>query len=72
MGNILEFTGLTSIKEPVDIVLEKAKLWGMDRCIILGFGEGAELIFGGSFSESGEILLLLELGKMEVLSNGRD
>jgi hypothetical protein len=53
-------------------MLEKAKDWGMDRCLVIGFHDDHSVSFGGSFSDSGDIVLLLELAKQYILNNHMD
>lgn len=57
--NITPFTGFTRHPEPPESLLEKAKLWGMDKCVVIGTNENDELIFGGSFSGEADILFLV-------------
>lgn len=69
MAEIVHLHPITTLSETPESALEKAKEWGMDRCLILGFKEDNSVQFGGSFSEAGDILLLLELGKQYILGN---
>lgn len=68
MGELIQFSGITCVPEPPEGVLEKAKSWGMDRCLVLGFTEDNETRFGGSFSQLGDMLILLELAKRNLLA----
>lgn len=67
MTNILPFTGTTTVDQPPETVLERAKGWGMERCVILGYRPDGSVAFGGSFSDTGDILLLLELARQFVI-----
>lgn len=67
-ADILAFTGDTKIQDRPETVLEKAKGWGMERCIVLGWKEDGSFCFGGSFSELGEIVLLLRCGEQHLMS----
>ena len=69
MADIIKMGGLTFAPESPESVLEKAKGWGMERCIVAGFNERGGLIFGGSFAEAGDIVLLLEMAKKFVIEN---
>ena len=69
MADILPMQGITFAPETPESVLEKAKAWGMERCIILGFDEHGGLISGGSFCEAGDIVLLLEMAKKFIVEN---
>lgn len=68
MADILPFRGNTIIPDdPVD-VMEKAKAWGLSRVVICGTTPEGEFIFGGSHSEIGETLLLLEIARRRLLA----
>ena len=69
MAEIIKFSGLTSLPEPPKTLLQKAKKWGMKKCIVIGTDAEGKTIFGGSFSDAAEIVLLLELAKKFVLEN---
>lgn len=66
MGQVIEFTGATSVPEDPAITLERAKGWGLKSVVIIGFTPDDELQFGGSISDAPEILLLLELAKKRL------
>jgi hypothetical protein len=67
MADILHFTGNTILPaDPIEI-LEKAKAWGLERVVVLGWKEGGEFMFGGSHSEVAEANLLLDLGKRALI-----
>lgn len=57
----------TTAKETPESFLEKAKDWDMDRCVVVGFDENGSLRCGASFSEIGEMLIMLELTKQRLL-----
>ncbi len=67
-AEVVPFPGDTKIDEPPEGVLEKAKAWGMERCIVLGWKEDGTFCFGGSFSELGEIILLLRSGEHHLMA----
>ena len=69
MADILRFDGMTFLPESPESVLDKAKEWGMTRCMIVGSNENGDLVFGGSFADAGDMVLLLELAKKFVLDN---
>ena len=66
--NVVAFNGNTRIDQPPPEILEKAKDWGMSRCLIVGIDDDGEFHFGGSFSDAGEMVLLLEEAKRRVLA----
>lgn len=72
MGDVTRLPTITTVPEPPDQMLEKAKEWGLERVIIIGANENGELIWGGSFSEVDGILLLLEMAKRELLTDVAD
>ena len=51
----------------MEVALEKAKGWGMEMCCILGFDKDGKLVFGGSTSDNGKIMIMLEAAKLEVI-----
>ena len=67
-ADVVSFTGETTLDEPPAGLLEKAKDWGMVRCLVIGTHEDGSLAIGGSFSDVGEMLLLLERAKRDVLA----
>lgn len=67
MGEVLKFRGITTVDEPPESILEKAKGWGMTQCVVLGFDEHAGLKFGGSLSDAGQIMLMLEAARLELI-----
>lgn len=69
MADVIPFTGLTYAKDDPEAILEKAKVWNMERCVIIGYDEKENMKFGGSFCEAGEILMLLELAKKFIIEN---
>ena len=69
MAEIINLSGVNFLPETPKSVLQKAKKWGMKRCIVIGFDENERVIFGGSFSDAGDILMLLELAKKHLLEN---
>jgi len=62
-GEIVRF-----VTERPEAVLETAKGWDMERCIILGWKGDGTFCFGGSFSELGEIILLLRAGEHHLMT----
>jgi hypothetical protein len=69
MGEVLRFRGITTVDETADQVLEKAKTWGMAKCIIIGLDDAGILKFGGTLSEAGEIMIMIEAAKIELIKN---
>ncbi len=39
----------------------------MEMCVILGLDENGKLVFGGSTSDNGKIMIMLEAAKLEVV-----
>jgi hypothetical protein len=69
MAEILQFNGVTFLPESPKAMLQKAKKWDMKRCVVIGFDANGEMVFGGSFAEAGDILMLLELARQFVVNN---
>ena len=65
--NIVQFTGTTILPDTSESVLEKAKQWGLSKVMVVGLSEDNDLLFGGSFSEAGDMLLVLEWAKKAIL-----
>lgn len=66
---VIPFTGFTTLSEPCESLLEKAKLWGMEKCLVIGIDEEGALLFGGSFWNEGESILMLERAKKIIVDN---
>ena len=64
---VIQFPGITTADWPPEVALEKAKGWGMEMCCILGFDKDGKLVFGGSTSDNGKIMIMLEAAKLEVI-----
>jgi len=69
MAEIVKFTGCTYLPAKPKDILQQAKKWGMDSCIVIGFDGEANLKFGGTTCELGEILEMLELAKKFAVDN---
>ncbi len=66
-SNVVQFSGITTIDESPQTTLEKAKCWGMEKCMVIGLDANNQLCFGGSWSEAGEMLLTLEAAKQQII-----
>ena len=71
MADIVEFPGETIVSEPPVVFLERAKAWGMDRCIVVGLDETDKIHYGSSFADIGDMLIMIELFKREILEGLR-
>jgi len=67
MGEVLPFEGLTTVEIPPAELLDKAKEWGMTKCLVIGVDVDGDLCFGGSFSDVPLINLLLDHAKLHIL-----
>ena len=67
MGKIIEFTGDTCVDLPPENLLEKAKGWEMEHCLVIGYDDEGDLCFGGTTCETSDILFLLERAKMYLM-----
>lgn len=66
-ADVLAFTGSTTADEPAESLLEKAKAWGMTRCLVVGDDENGKLRIGGSISDVAELLFLLKRAERNLL-----
>ena len=57
--NVTKMTGLTTAKDTIENILEKAKDWGMKDCLVMGVDENDDLMFGGNTSETADIYWIL-------------
>jgi hypothetical protein len=64
---VIAFTGTTRLPDDPNVALEKAKAWGLERVVICGWTETGKFHFGGSHSELGETMLLLDICKAKLL-----
>ena len=67
-AEVINFPGDTTLPEPPAATLEKAKGWDLESCVIVGWDRKGDLVLGGSFCETGEILILLEKAKMHLMA----
>lgn len=69
VSNVIDFNGTTTLWEPPDSVLEKAKGQFQDgsNVLIIGLGKDGELWFGGNCSNLAEIVLLLAQAQKAAL-----
>jgi len=69
VGDVVRFTGITTIGCTPEEVLEKAKEWGMEACCVVGFDKDNVLQFGGSTSDVAQVILMLELAKNQMIKD---
>lgn len=66
MGDVVSFGGITTVPEPADDILQRAVGQDLELVMVVGWKDG-ELWFSGNRSETGDLLLCLELAKQEVM-----
>ena len=66
-SNVVAFTGQTTVDEPPEQALEKAKSWGLTRVVIVGEDEDGNLKWGMSFGDAATINWLLDLAKYDLI-----
>jgi hypothetical protein len=66
MENVAMFPGA---EVPVDIMLEKAKEWGLKSVVIVGEDKTGALCYGMSMSYAPEAVFLLESAKAAVMDD---
>ncbi len=69
MAEIHRFPGNTILQEPMDNFLTKVPEWNLDRGIVIGLDKEGEFCFGGNFSDTAEIVLLLEIAKHKMVTD---
>lgn len=69
MAEIVKFNGNTILPTTPKSILQQAKSWGMERCLVVGEDAEGNLKFGGSFCDAGDVLMLLELAKKFIIDN---
>jgi hypothetical protein len=69
MAEVVKFPGNTLLPTTPKKILQQAKSWDMDRCLVIGEDAEGKLKFGGSFCEAGDVLMMLELAKKFILEN---
>lgn len=69
---VVPFTGITTVDEPANQILEKAKDWDLDRCLVVGTDQEGKLVFGGNESDLGTMLLILERAKHYLMTEMDD
>lgn len=67
-NTVVEFTGITKLKMPVDRVLESAK-GELEEVIIIGYDKDGEEYFASTYSDGGILLWLLERAKKQLLED---
>ncbi len=68
----MPFDGVTTAPESADSLLEKAKGWGLDDVLILGFDAKGKFAFGGNMSSNPEILWLLAQAQKWLMDENMD
>jgi hypothetical protein len=72
-SNVIPMRGLIMYQdEAPEITLEKAKAWGMKRCVVVGESPDGKLIFGMSFSDVETINWMLDLAKAQLIFDVRN
>lgn len=67
VNEVVPFPGNTILPEAPNSILEKAKTWGLERCLVIGWDDNGEFIHGGSHCDIAGNILLLELAKKRQL-----
>ena len=71
-NKVVPFTGITTVDVPPEKVLESAKEWGMEYCLIIGNDKDNDLCFGGNTSDKLKMLMLLERAKQLLMQTYDD
>ncbi len=68
MGKVIEWSGITKVDFTPDFLMDKARKWDMEHCLIIGHTESGELRFGGTTCDTAEVLLLLERARLVLMA----
>ena len=71
MGDVTDFPGLRYDREEPEAILEKAKGWDLEDCVVIGVRDDGEIMVGGNTSDPQLIVYLLAVAQKEVLDLGR-
>lgn len=69
MTKVLQFSGQTKVDTPAVDLLEVAKLWGMEKVLVVGFDDDGDLCFGGNFSDHPLINFMLDKAKHSLMED---
>ena len=67
--NVIEFPGMTKVDYTPAYLMEKAREWDMEHCLIVGCTKEGELKFGGTTCDTAKILLLLERARIVLMAD---
>lgn len=67
--NVIAFTGETYLDIPVDKILNSALSATLDSAIVIGRTQDGNLYISSSMGDSAEILMMLEITKMDVMEH---
>ncbi len=66
--NVIEWPGVTTVDFTPDFVLDKAREWDMEHCLVVGHTKDGELRFGATTCDVAEVLLLLERARINLMN----
>lgn len=66
MGEIVKFSGITTLDLPADRVLEEA-IGCLDQVVVVGFTKDGDEYFASSTADGGDTLWMLERAKKRLL-----
>lgn len=69
MTNVLDFRVRPPAPAPANDLLDRAKLWGMDTVLVVGFDDDGDLCFGGNITDQPMINFMLDKAKQSLLSD---
>lgn len=72
MNNVIRIPTITVVDDKPENVLNLAKSWEMEHCLVVGHDHEGNLTFGGTTSDLEKILMLLERAKHFSLSEMDD
>lgn len=66
--NVIEFPGDTKVDFTSEYLMDKARDWDMEHCLIVGQTADGDLRFGATTSDTAEVLLLLERARINLMN----
>lgn len=66
--NVVQWPGITNADITPDYLMDKAREWDMEHCLVIGHTESGELRFGGTTCDTAGVLLLLERARISLMA----
>lgn len=66
--NVIQWPGITKADFTPVFLIDKARDWDMEHCLIVGQTHDGDLRFGATTSDTAEVLLLLERARINLMN----